>query len=349
MNEIEKNRLGIFIAVAYGIPAIMSIFMFIGMKKGIDLTMFVNTQMLYPACGVILGMMIARNKDESLPLGGFITTLVLTAILMICSIGPVITKDIKLPIPGMEMSLSTLIGSLIMTVGSFVAYVLFWVCGKKKREDTGLARKNIKMSILMILLFLVLYILRFVISATLSNALNGDGKSLQMLKDAVVNPRTFMLLAVLVPNFVFTFIAFFGEEYGWRFYLLPVMIKKFGLRKGVLLLGIVWAFWHINIDFMFYSVETGPLMFVGQIITCITVGIFFAYAYLKTQNIMVPVIMHYMNNNLIVVLAGGDTSILQNQVVHARDLPIMVIQGLVFALFIFAPIFGKIKKERVEQ
>ena len=80
------------------------------------------------------------------------------------------------------------------------------------------------------------------ISATLSNALNSDGKSMQMLKDAVVNPRTFMLLAVLVPNFVFTFIAFFGEEYGWRFYLLPVMIKKFGLRKGVLLLGIVWAF-----------------------------------------------------------------------------------------------------------
>ena len=349
MNEIEKERLGIFIAVAYGVPAIMSIFMFIGMKKGVDLTMFVNTQMMYPACGVILGMIIARNKDESLPLGGFITTLVLTVIMMICSIIPVITKDIMLPIPGMEMSLSTLIGSLILAVASFVSYVLFWVCGKKKREDTGLARKNIKMSILMILLFLVLYILRFVISATLSDALNGSGESMQMLKDAAINPRTYMLAAVLIPNFVFSFIAFFGEEYGWRFYLLPVMLKKFGLRKGVLLVGIVWAIWHINIDFMFYSVETGPLMFVAQIITCVTVGIFFAYAYMKTQNILVPVIMHYLNNNLVVVLAGGDTSVLQNQIVHAKDLPRMVIQGLVFALFIFAPIFGKIKKERVEQ
>ncbi len=92
MNEIEKERLGIFIAVAYGVPAIMSIFMFIGMKKGVDLTMFVNTQMMYPACGVILGMIIARNKDESLPLGGFITTLVLTVIMMICSI--IVTFDI---------------------------------------------------------------------------------------------------------------------------------------------------------------------------------------------------------------------------------------------------------------
>ena len=94
-----------------------------------------------------------------------------------------------------------------------------------------------------------------------------------------------------------------------------------------------------------YSEETGPLMFVAQIITCITVGIFFGYAYMKTQNIWVVTIMHYLNNNLVAILAGGDPSILQNQIVHAKDIPIMIVQGIVFAIFIISPIYGKLKKE----
>ena len=349
MNKTERTRLGIFIAIAYGFPAIMSIFMFMGMKKGIDLTMFVNTQMMYPACGVILGMMIARDKEESLPLGGFITVLVTTLLMMICSLCTILAKDLTLPIPGVEMSVWTIVGSLVLMIGSLVAYILFWVCTKKKREDTGLSRKNIKMSVLMIVLFLVLYFARFIISATLSDIVFNTNKNKQLLINAAGNPRTYLMAAILIPSFFMGCMAFFGEEYGWRYYLLPIMQKKFGLRKGVIFLGLVWALWHINIDFMFYSVETGPLMFVAQIITCLTIGIFFAYAYMKTQNIWVPVIMHFLNNNLVVVLSGGDVSVLQNQVVKAKSLPIMVVQGLVFALFIFAPIFGKLKKQGVEQ
>ncbi len=349
MNEIEKKRLGIFIATAYGIPAVMSIFMFIGMKKGIDLTMFVNTQMMYPACGVILGMMIARNKEESLPLGGFITILVVTVLMMICSLCTVFVKDITLPIPGFETSAWTLLGTLILQIASLIAYILFWVCGKKKREDAGLSRKNIIMSVLMIALFLVLYLARFIISITLSDLVYNTNESRQMFINAVNDPKTYFMAVSLVFSFFLACMAFFGEEYGWRYYLLPIMQKKFGLRKGVILLGLVWAVWHINIDFMFYSVETGPLMFVSQIITCLTMGIFFAYAYMKTQNIWVPVIMHFLNNNLVVVLMGGDVSVIQNQVIKAKSIPIMIVQGLVFALFIFAPTFGRLKKQGVEQ
>ena len=70
---------------------------------------------------------------------------------------------------------------------------------------------------------------------------------------------------------------------------------------------------------------------------------------MKTQNIWVPVIMHFLNNNLVVVLMGGDFSVIQNQVIKAKSIPIMIIQGLVFALFIFAPTFGRLKKQGVEQ
>ena len=341
MNIVEKRRLWIFIAIAYGVTAVMSIFMFIGLRKEYNLTVFVNTQMFYPACGVILGKLITRKEDESLPVGGYITVLVSTAFMMILSICSVFGSGKMINLPGMSISPWDLGSQFIMMISSIVAYILFWTCGKKKREDAGLNRKNIAMSILMIVIFIILYFARFLISATLSDAVYHTSESMDMLKGAVSNSRTWVMAFALLPTFFITFLAFFGEEYGWRYYLQPVMLQKFGLRKGVILLGLVWALWHLNVCFMFYSVETGPLMFVSQIITCVTVGIFFGYAYMKTQNIWVPVIMHYLNNNLIAVITGGDSSVLQNQIVHGKDIPIMIIQGLVFALFIFAPIYGK--------
>ena len=47
-------------------------------------------------------------------------------------------------------------------------------------------------------------------------------------------------------------IIFFGEEYGWRYYLQPVLQKRFGLRAGVIILGVVWGLWHIPDDLFRY-------------------------------------------------------------------------------------------------
>jgi membrane protease YdiL (CAAX protease family) len=36
----------------------------------------------------------------------------------------------------------------------------------------------------------------------------------------------------------------FGEEFGWRGYLLPRLIERLGPRRGLLAHGAVWGFWH---------------------------------------------------------------------------------------------------------
>ena len=345
MDQIEKKRLWIFIAVAYGFTYVMSIFMFIGFKKDYDLTVFVNTQMMYPACGVILGKILAKKEGESLPLGGYITFLVTTVLMMLLSIGSIFGSGKTIKLPGIEMSPWDIGSQIFLIIGGIAVYIMFWTCGKEKRDNAGLSRNKPGLSCLMVVLFIILYFARQVISSLLSDAVYNRTAGAHLLEEAVSNPTTYVLAFALIPAFFISFMAFLGEEYGWRYYLQPIMLKKFGKRKGILLLGLVWAFWHICVDFLYYSEETGPLMFVAQIITCITVGIFFGYAYMKTQNIWVVTIMHYLNNNLVAILAGGDPSILQNQIVHAKDIPIMIVQGIVFAIFIISPIYGKLKKE----
>ncbi|MBR6356914.1 MAG: CPBP family intramembrane metalloprotease, partial [Lachnospiraceae bacterium] len=142
----------------------------------------------------------------------------------------------------------------------------------------------------------------------------------------------------LVLNIPLTFIMFFGEEYGWRYYLQPRMQKKFGVALGTILLGVIWGLWHVAADFMYYSTETGPQMLIAQIIACIALGIFFGYAYMKTQNIWVPVVMHLMNNNMALVLSGDvSTNALQGNVIGWEEIPFYIIGYAVMWLFIFTP------------
>ena len=82
MEATNRKRLWIYIAIAYGVAAVMTLFMAIGKGRDVDLTAFVNVQMMYPACGVILGKLIARKEGEKLPMGLFITTLITTGIMM---------------------------------------------------------------------------------------------------------------------------------------------------------------------------------------------------------------------------------------------------------------------------
>lgn len=146
-------------------------------------------------------------------------------------------------------------------------------------------------------------------------------------------------------QFFLVFIAFFGEEYGWRYYLQPLLQEKFGLRGGVLVLGIVWGLWHLPVDFFYYSQDAGLVMAAAQQITCITLGIFFAYAYMKTQNIWVPVILHFLNNNLIPIISGNySADVLQSQNVSWEQLPMaFVINALFFGIFLFTKPFQREK------
>ena len=227
--------------------------------------------------------------------------------------------------------------------GSLLAYILFWTSGKEKRENAGLERKNIKLSIILVAVFIALLTGRVMTAVFITDALNGNNEQWSTVSAALSSPMTWVTFAVLPINFIMSFIAFFGEEYGWRYFLQPVMQNRIGKRAGVILLGLVWAVWHINVDFMYYASGYGLQAFVVQIVTCLAVGIFFGYAYMMTGNIWVPIIMHYLNNNLTVLFFGGGADALMNQTIEWKSVPIAAVSYVLFFLFILAPVYNRAK------
>ena len=68
-----------------------------------------------------------------------------------------------------------------------------------------------------------------------------------------------------------------------------------------------------------------------------TLGIFYGWAYMKTDNIWTVVILHYVNNNLVPIITGTfSADVIQNQQVSWGDLPIaLLVNSVVFLWVLF--------------
>lgn len=337
-TDLEKKQIRIFLIIAYGITCVMGLLMWYGNINNIDVSAFPNAQMMYPAAGVMLAYLLTDNTDKKIPKWFFRIFVLLTIIMIILSVASIIMPDEIVIIAGTGVSLWILGIQYTIIIGSIICWVLYFIMGREKRLAYGLCWKNGKSSLFCIVLFIALYLLRTI----LSYAVSGSFTSFLLLFS---NLYTWAALLGIILNFFFVFIAFLGEEYGWRYYLQPLLQRKFGLRGGVIILGIVWGLWHLPVDFFYYSPGSGLAAAAAQQITCITLGIFFAYAYMKTNNIWVPVILHFLNNNLIAVFAGNYSSdILQNQSISWSELPFaLLVNGLIFGGFLAAKEFRQNK------
>ena len=144
----EKTKLLIFIGIAYGLTYLMGLFMWYGSRKGYDLSVFPTAQMLYPAAGVILGLLVTNKREKKLPVGFFVTVLVTTAILVILALVSVFAPIDDIELQGMTIAVYNLISQYILIIGSVVALILLAVAGKEKRAEAGLTRRNWKSAVL---------------------------------------------------------------------------------------------------------------------------------------------------------------------------------------------------------
>ena len=86
----------------------------------------------------------------------------------------------------------------------------------------------------------------------------------------------------------------FGEEFGWRGYAQNRLIRQFGIVGGLLLLGLIWGFWHTPIYYVMHEYPQHPFFgpFVMTPIDNIMVVVPMAWLYLKSRSIWVATFTH---------------------------------------------------------
>lgn len=326
-NRIETNKreLITFLLVAFAVPYLMGIPLGICQASGKDTSLFANAQMFYPAAGVMLAFLLACRPG--MPVRFYVLHLLVTASCLVMSL---LSAFVDLA-DGMWL----LVVNLVIIAGSVLAWVLLLTDKKEKRESYGLRWHGKFLQAMGICaLFLVLKTAVVFISVALSGA--------QAWNEYLAYWQSYLpwsTFLMLIPNFFLCFLPFFGEEYGWRYYLTPVLQQKFGKRKGVLLLGVMWGLWHLPLNLFFYSPETSLQSIAAQLIVCVTLGIFFTYGYeLCGRNIWVPVLLHYLNNNMILVWSGSAD--ISNQIYTWADVGVSaILYGLMFLPFLASKVF----------
>ena len=91
--------------------------------------------------------------------------------------------------------------------------------------------------------------------------------------------------------YTFLFILFQGplaEELGWRGFLLPHLMDRYSPLRASVIVGLVWAAWHINVFFL--PVASGALFAASAMALSILMTVLF----LRTRgSVLLAIVMHW--------------------------------------------------------
>ncbi len=133
--------------------------------------------------------------------------------------------------------------------------------------------------------------------------------------EAILLAQVAAALTIAVPiNGVFAF----GEEFGWRGYLLPRLMARWGPWLGILGHGAVWGFWHAPLVFLAsYNYPGHPTPNAAGVglftVFCILLGINLAWLRLASESVVAPTVAHGALNAIgglpLLLLRGVDPAV----------------------------------------
>ncbi|RHR22904.1 CPBP family intramembrane metalloprotease [Clostridium sp. AF19-22AC] len=269
MEKMNKKELLIFFVIAFGIPFLIESMIFLRREPAWEAQQLVIGML--PAMGAIAAQEYkgnGRGKSNKLYIIVFSYFVIGIVCFALNISGALQNTDVLTPILG---------------IASVVSFLYAWMCC----PDLDPFR-NLNKAILPILLLIIIMILYQII-------LYGPAFNYRLL---------FGILIYQGPAFFFQNLAYFGEEYGWRGFLQGRMQIRFGKRLGVIMVGIIWELWHSLFYYsILYSVPKNELFLfiIVRLVHTMGFAVFLGWAYMRTNNIWVCILLHFINNTLMIL------------------------------------------------
>jgi len=127
----------------------------------------------------------------------------------------------------------------------------------------------------------------------LSGMPNGTSGSAQALVAAIARQMTF--------GFAMSVLSAFGEELGWRGFLVPEMSKIMGFGKTAIWSGVIWALYHYPIILFSGYRSNAPLWYAASMFTLTVLAVSFPFAWLRLRSgsLWTGVLLHASHNLII--------------------------------------------------
>ena len=202
------------------------------------------------------------------------------------------------------IKLVSIVTQLVMVVGLPLLIVLRFAAGREGMARVWLSGGSWRYWLLFGLAYVAFYALQPVL-----NALFGLGPSEMVLSPAPqgFNPVLYTILEAAGTTLLastLSFVALFGEEYGWRGYLQSELFKL-GRIRGALLLGVIWGAYHWPVILMGWNYPGYPLLgLVLMVLYCTTEGIVLSYAVLKSGSVLLAAFLHAVGNVIMSPIVG---------------------------------------------
>jgi membrane protease YdiL (CAAX protease family) len=162
--------------------------------------------------------------------------------------------------------------------------------------------------------------------------LDVDLESFSLLRERLgYEPRevlpmaaTQLLLVVVLQSVtvsaLLTMVFAWGEEWGWRGWLLPRLVSRWGVTGGLVVSGVIWGLWHFPATLRGYNFpELGAWAAVFFIVSCILLAIPLGWLRLVSGSVWPAVVAHGALNA---------TTGLVDFVGDAAEPPVMHLAGL---------------------
>lgn len=130
-------------------------------------------------------------------------------------------------------------------------------------------------------------------------------------KSMPFNPMWLILFQGLFAGISINAIAAFGEELGWRGFLLHEF-KEMSFLKASVLIGIIWGLWHAPLILMGHNYPQHPRFgVIMMVFFCVLLSPLFTYITIKSKSVIAAAVMHGTMNatfgiSIMMVNGGND-------------------------------------------